>query len=146
MPWDEWDELKASAAERDSAGMQLNGIPEEGRHDRANGGGDGRLKHSAKPWNQAAGTASSLGVSTQNSKGNLSKGHAGMAAGLEGLASLGELKSVLTSWENRLQAVRDECEALEPKLRQVPKDLTGVDSATGSKSDAVQTPKEGAAK
>lgn len=149
MPWDEWDQLKAAAADKDSAQMQLNGIPEEDRRllpqDDGQSGGKG-LKHSSKPWNRAAATAHDLGIGTGTAKGSLTKGHAGMAGGLEGLASLAELKSVLTSWENRLKAVRDECEALEPKLRQVPKDLNGVDVATGSKADGVHTPKGGDAK
>lgn len=145
MAWEEWDQIKASAAERHSAQMQLNQRPADqgGGGTRAEGGG---LKHSSKPWNRAATTAHDLGISTNASKSALTKGHAGIAGGLEGLASLGELKSVLTSWENRLKAVRDECEALEPKLRQVPKDLTGVDTATGAKADAVQTPKGSEAK
>ncbi|QGV78174.1 amino acid ABC transporter permease [Streptomyces ficellus] len=145
MAWDEWDQLKASAAERHSAQMQLNQLPA----DRGGSGGSGTpaggqdLQHSAKPWNSAATTAHELGVSTGTSKTSLGKGHAGMAGGLEGLASLAELKTVLTSWENRLKSVADECDALEPKLRQVPKDLGGVDTATGAKADSVKTPKVG---
>lgn len=139
MAWDEWDRLKASAAERHSAQMQLNQIPA----DQGGGGGtpaDGTgLKHSAAPWNRAASTAHELGVSTGTSKSTLTTGHAGMAGGLEGLASLAELKSVLTSWEQRLKAVGDECNALEPALRKVPKDLGGVDTATGAKADGVKT-------
>lgn len=145
MAWDEWDQLKASAAERHSAQMQLNQRPAD-----QGGGGtaaDGKgLKHSATPWNRAATTAHDLGVSTGTSETTLTEGHAGMAGGLEGLASLAELKSVLTSWEKRLTAVRDECEALEPALRQVPKDLGGVDTATGAKADSVKTPKGGESK
>ncbi|WP_344366614.1 amino acid ABC transporter permease [Streptomyces gobitricini] len=142
MAWDEWDQLKASAAERNSAQMQLNQLPADqgGSGTAADGTG---LKHSSAPWNRAAATAHELGVSTDTSKSTLTTGHAGMAGGLAGLASLAELKSVLTSWEKRLKAVGDECNALEPALRQVPKDLGGVDTATGAKADGVKTPKGG---
>ncbi|WP_175409972.1 amino acid ABC transporter permease [Streptomyces sp. TRM64462] len=144
MPWDEWEQLKSQAAERQATQMQLNQRPAEGGGGGTSGGADGQgLKHSAKPWNRAAATAHDLGVNTSTSKSNLTKGHAGMSGGLTGLASLTELKSVLTSWENRLKAVADECDALEPKLRQVPKDLKGTDIATGAKADGVHTPKAG---
>ncbi|WP_156726823.1 amino acid ABC transporter permease [Streptomyces apocyni] len=147
MAWDEWEQLKAQAAERQATQMQLNQRPADpgGGGTPATTDGEG-LKHSAKPWNRAATTAHGLTISTNTSRRGLTNGHAGVSGGLEGLASLGELKSVLTSWENRLKEVGDECDALEPKLRQVPKDLKGVDTATGAKADAVQTPKAGEGK
>ncbi|WP_432068820.1 hypothetical protein [Streptomyces sp. C10-9-1] len=57
------------------------------------------------------------------------------------LTVLAELRTVLDSWEKRLDFVRDECRSLEPKLRQVATDLGGGDIATGAKSDAVHTPR-----
>ncbi|MGM9386971.1 hypothetical protein [Streptomyces antibioticus] len=42
-----------------------------------------------------------------------------------------------TSWEKRLEAVRDECESLEPKLRAVAKDMGEYDSAVAAKTRAV---------
>ncbi|MFC8918975.1 amino acid ABC transporter permease [Streptomyces sp. NPDC057116] len=145
MAWDEWEQLKASAAEKESARMQLNQIPADQGGTGTPAGGTG-LKHSAAPWNRAATTAKELGVSTGASKTSLTNGHAGMAGGMEGLASLAELKSVLTSWEKRLKAVGDECDALDPALRGVPKTLGGVDTATGAKADSVKTPNGGEAK
>ncbi|MGW7360805.1 amino acid ABC transporter permease [Streptomyces sp. NPDC054802] len=141
MAWDEWEQLKASAAGRHSTQMQLNKAApmDEGGDAPADGG----LQHSAKPWNRAASTAGLLTTGTNNAKTNLTKGHAGMAGGLTGLASLGSLKSVLSSWETRLGAVRDECESLEPKLRQVPKDLGGTDGDVGTKASAVVVPQGG---
>ncbi|GGT35248.1 hypothetical protein GCM10014713_31140 [Streptomyces purpureus] len=42
--------------------------------------------------------------------------------GNEGLASVGVLKSVLTSWEERIGAVKDECGSPAPNLRLVARD------------------------
>ncbi|MEU1075146.1 MULTISPECIES: amino acid ABC transporter permease [unclassified Streptomyces] len=80
-------------------------------------GGSGELKHSAKPWSDAAGTAHALQTDTATAKAKLTAAHAGAEAGTAGLASMAALTSVLTSWEKRLTAVHTECGALEPVLR-----------------------------
>ncbi|MFD9565059.1 amino acid ABC transporter permease [Streptomyces sp. NPDC059994] len=77
----------------------------------------GELKHSAKPWSDAAGTAHALETDTATAKAKLTSAHAGAEAGTAGLASMAALTSVLTSWEKRLTAVHTECGALEPALR-----------------------------
>lgn len=144
MAWDEWEQLKASAAERHSTEMRLNQLEHQGGGSSSGDApAESRLQHSAKPWNDAASTAALLTTGSNNAKTNLTKGHAGMAGGLTGLASLGSLTSVLSSWETRLSAVRDECESLEPKLRQVSKELGGTDSGVGSKASAVPVPRGG---
>ncbi|MBD0742003.1 hypothetical protein BG418_10965 [Streptomyces sp. CBMA152] len=81
------------------------------------GSGSGELKHSAKPWSDAAGTAHSLQTDTAKVKGTLATAHTGAEAGTAGLASMAALKSVLTSWETRLTAVHTECGSVEPILR-----------------------------
>lgn len=70
----------------------------------------------------------------------LRSAHEGVGGGLEGLASLGSLKTVLNSWEERLKAVREECSSLEPKLRQVAVDFREVDAEVGDKAKAVKVP------
>ena len=149
MAWEEWEQLKASAAERQSTGVQLNQLPANSGGSapsgRGNGGGD-RLKHSAQPWNRAAKTADDLRISTNTTRTTLTTAHAGVAGGLTGLASLAELKGVLTSWEERLGAVRDECESLEPRLRTVGKELVGVDAGVAAKADAVRVSQGGDAR
>jgi hypothetical protein len=149
MAWEEWEQLKAAAAERRSTGMQPNqlsanpgGSPPSGR---GNDGGD-RLKHSAQPWNRAAKTADDLRISTRTTRTTLTTAHAGAAGEPTGLASLAELKGVLTSWEERLGAVHDECESLEPALRAVGKELVGVDAGIAAKADAVRVARGGDAR
>ncbi|MDG9716971.1 amino acid ABC transporter permease [Streptomyces sp. DH24] len=146
MAWEEWEQLKASAAERQPTRMQLNQMPADpggsAPSGRENGGG-GRLKHSAQPWNRAAKTADDLRSSTNTTRTALTTAHEGMVRGLTGLESLAELKGVLTSWEKRLDAVRDECESLEPTLRAVGKELAGVDTGTAARVNAVRVNREG---
>ncbi|WP_190094928.1 hypothetical protein, partial [Streptomyces melanogenes] len=84
----------------------------------AGGGGSGELKHSAKPWSDAAGAAHSLQTDTATAKAKLTSAHTGAEAGTAGLSSMAALTSVLASWEKRLTAVQTECGALEPVLRE----------------------------
>ncbi|MGW2417911.1 amino acid ABC transporter permease [Streptomyces sp. NPDC001709] len=140
MAWEEWEQLKSAAAERHGTRMQLNQVPADvgGSGSGAGGGsGTGRLRHTHGPWTRAASVADDLHTSTVKSKADLGLAHDDMAASLGGLASLGTLRAVLTSWENRLGTVRDECSTLGPKLRQVALDMGEADHAVGTKVGAV---------
>ncbi|MGW2176589.1 hypothetical protein ACWCXX_00575 [Streptomyces sp. NPDC001732] len=105
------------------------------------GGGDaGTLRHRGGPWTKAAGTADDLQTRTITAKVDLRRAHEDTAGGLAGLASLGALKSVLASWDERLGRVREECGSLEPKLRQVAVDFAEVDAEVGDSAKAVTVP------
>ncbi|MFJ5682706.1 hypothetical protein [Streptomyces sp. NPDC093099] len=100
------------------------------------------LEHSDGPWTTAAGVAEALRTSTTTAKSRLTSTHTGVTAATEGLASSGVLKSVLTSWEDRLSSVRDECGSLAPKLRQVGKDLGERDTKVKSSLQGINTPSD----
>ncbi|MEU0405037.1 hypothetical protein ABZ318_33470 [Streptomyces sp. NPDC006197] len=87
------------------------------------GGASGRLKHSGGPWTSASGIAGELRTSTETSRSALGPGHEGVEAGAVGLTSVAALKGVLTSWEERLSAVRDECDQLKGSLLSVAKEM-----------------------
>ncbi|MEU9618538.1 amino acid ABC transporter permease [Streptomyces sp. NPDC088251] len=142
MAWDEWEQLKAQAVERHTTHMQINSLRGEGgdAEPSGGGGGTGTLKHKGGPWTQAAGTADDLQTGTITAKTDLRRAHDGTVGGLAGLSSLGALKSVLTSWDERLGRVREECSSLEPKLRQVAVDLAEVDAGVGDGVKAVTVP------
>ncbi|MDT9680523.1 hypothetical protein RND61_00245 [Streptomyces sp. TRM76323] len=91
--------------------------------------GQGRLKHTDGPWGRASGTAAELSTSTEKSRSALGPGHDGISTGAAGLASVASLKSVLKSWEDRLAAVRDECDHLEGALRKVAVEMGETDVA-----------------
>ena len=96
------------------------------------GDGSGELKHSAKPWSDAAGAAHALQTDTATAKAKLTSAHAGAQAGTAGLASMAALTSVLASWEKRLAAVHAECGALEPVLRETARAQGEVDAGVSS--------------
>jgi hypothetical protein len=130
--------------------MQLNQVPADlggsgptGGSKTGVSGGLGILRHSHGPWSRAAGAADDLRISTDATRKNLQSSHTGVLSGAAGLASLAALKTVLTSWETRLDAVRDECESLEPKLRAVAKDMGESDSEVAAKARAVRVAEGG---
>ncbi|MFF8711405.1 amino acid ABC transporter permease [Streptomyces sp. NPDC015184] len=141
MAWDEWERLKAQAAGQHPTRLRIDGLSEEnGPADPPGGGGAGTLRHRSGPWTRAAGTAGDLRTGTITARTDLRRSHEGTADGLTGLVSLGALKSVLTSWDERLGRVRDECGSLEPKLRQVAVILGEVDAEVGNSAESVTVP------
>ncbi|MFD4371632.1 hypothetical protein [Streptomyces sp. NPDC058486] len=108
MGWDEWDQLKSSAAERDSAKMQLNGLPEEDRPNAgsASGGflkvdqqdlaaiGNEAFKLYNRLWKEARVT------STDSAASDLSG---------QGFAFGGALSHVSLRWDKQLGSVMDAC-------------------------------------
>lgn len=106
------------------------------------GGGNGTLRHSGGPWTGAAGTAGDLRTSTETSRTALGRGHEGVAAGAAGLTSVAALTGVLTSWEERLRAVRDECEQLKEALLTVAKEMGETETAIERSFQGVGGPAE----
>ncbi|MFI0931306.1 amino acid ABC transporter permease [Streptomyces sp. NPDC021019] len=152
MAWDEWEQLKGEVAARHSPRTRLNQAP-EAVGGRSGGASDtDRLQHSAKPWSDAAGVADDLQTSTKQVKAKLTGAHEGiankhvlehygLATGTNGFDSFDALQGVLTSWEERLEAIRGECASLGPKLRQAANELSGTDSKVKSTVDSVKLPK-----
>ncbi|MFJ3979489.1 hypothetical protein [Streptomyces sp. NPDC090021] len=136
-----WQELFGPAD--DGPAMRLaSAAPDPGTG--GGGGGTGNLQHTKGPWTSASGTAGDLRTNTETSRAALGPGHEGVEAGAAGLSSVTALKSVLTSWEERLQSVRDECEQLKRTLLKVAKEMGETDAAVdasfkgvdgGSKAD-----------
>ncbi|MFF0450230.1 hypothetical protein ACFYT4_28225 [Streptomyces sp. NPDC004609] len=94
-------------------------------------GGAGTLKHSGGPWASASDTAGELRTNTEKSRRALRSGHEGVAQGAAGLTSVAALMAVLTSWEDRLVAVRDECAYLDGALLRVARELRQTDAGVG---------------
>ncbi|MFF8829953.1 hypothetical protein [Streptomyces sp. NPDC015131] len=91
----------------------------------------GGLRHSGGPWTSASGTAGELRTRTETSRGSLRPAHGGLGPDAGALASVAALKTVLTSWEERLTAVRDECGHLAGALSRVARDLGETDIEVG---------------
>ncbi|MFH8614997.1 hypothetical protein ACH4E8_07950 [Streptomyces sp. NPDC017979] len=97
-----------------------------------NVGGLGRLLHGSGPWRNAAKTAGELRTRAASSHRALETGHQGVARGGAGLTSVPALQAVLTSWQERLASLRDECAYLDGALLKVAQDLPGVDGDVGA--------------
>ncbi|WP_370415012.1 hypothetical protein [Streptomyces fradiae] len=93
----------------------------------AGGTGPGNLQHTGGPWTSAAGTAGDLHISTETSRAALGPGHEGVTAAGAGLTAVAALARVRKSWEDRLAAVRDECDGLEGALHKVAKEMGETD-------------------
>ncbi|MFD9632618.1 amino acid ABC transporter permease [Streptomyces violascens] len=143
MAWEEWEQLKSAAAERHSAQMQLNGTQVSGQ---VGGGEVGGLKHTDKPWTHAADVANDLTTGAATDMRDLTRAHEGLAGATVGLTCVATLSSVLTSWDARLSALREECGTLQPALRQVAVDLGEADAKVKQEADAIRVPgtKQGA--
>ncbi|WP_275674953.1 hypothetical protein [Streptomyces sp. MUM 178J] len=96
------------------------------------------LRHSGGPWTSASGTAGALRTSTETSRKALRPGHEGIASGTVGLTAVAALNSVLESWEDRLVAVRNECDYLEGALLKVAKEMGETETAVKQSFEAVK--------
>lgn len=105
-------------------GMSLASAPGAGG---TSSGGAGGLKHSDGPWASASGTAESLKISTEKSRGRLGPAHEGVSAGAAGFSAVGALTEVMESWEKRLTSVRGECAYLKGALGAVAKEMGETD-------------------
>ncbi|MEO3977386.1 hypothetical protein [Streptomyces sp. CAU 1734] len=110
MTWDEWESLKASAAERSSARMRLNGLPAEGGGGSA-GSGQGDLRVSQKDLAGIGDQAFKLHNRLQKEARVAvpsSDRAAGDLAG-QGFAVGGALRHVSKRWERQLKSLMDAC-------------------------------------
>ncbi|PRH76190.1 hypothetical protein C6N75_26970 [Streptomyces solincola] len=99
-------------------------------HEQSGGRHGPVLQHGRDPWAGASATAAELRVSAAEGRTGLGAGHDGLTARAAGLAAAAALAGVLTSWEDRLAAIRDECDHLSGTLRQATAHLGEVDTAT----------------
>ncbi|WP_128984249.1 hypothetical protein [Streptomyces roseicoloratus] len=121
MPWDEWEQLKAETAARQSPSMRLNQVaPAPG------GGYSEDLKTDKRAWVKAGEGVSGLkeGVTTALTK--LETGQAGLGDG-QGMQSAAAQKDLYDSWKKYLGDVSGRCEALGGLLRKSGSDLAKTD-------------------
>ncbi|MFD9746102.1 hypothetical protein ACFWX5_21550 [[Kitasatospora] papulosa] len=111
MAWDEWEQLKANAADQRSTGMQLNQLDPGGGGSAALPGQTGNLKvgHSdlVKIGSQAHGLYDDLWNKARVAVPSSDKA-AGDLSG-QGFALGGGLKHVSTRWDEQLKSLMDAC-------------------------------------
>lgn len=141
MAWDEWEQLKRAAAERHGTQMQLNQFPADITGDTggaASTGANVDLKASKGPWTRASGVAKELHLSAQSGLTELTDAHAGVGGGTDGFACTAALEEVRSSWDDRLTAVRDECDRLEGALARTGRDFGELDPSVAAKVGGVR--------
>ncbi|MEN2421903.1 hypothetical protein AABB02_27840 [Streptomyces rimosus] len=92
------------------------------------GGGSADLKFSQAPWMSASRVASQLQASTGAAVTKLNAAHEGVTWGLEGFLTPAVLDEVRTTWVERLEAAKTECQRLEGALIATGKSLGEADS------------------
>lgn len=132
MAWDEWEEIKAQAAGRQSAAMQLNHVPVE--PDSGPSAVTGGLKSSQKAWNTAGEGVGSLRGTIGTALTKLTDGQAGIGA-TTGCLTAAAQKDVYDSWKKYAENVSKRCGSLQGILQQVGRDVLTTDDAVKGEMD-----------
>jgi hypothetical protein len=128
MAWEEWDQLKAQAAQQPAARMQLNQV-DGGGHPTGTPTEYGDLKvsqgdlakigsHAFDLYNDLWNMGRKAIPSSETAAGNLSK---------DGFALGGGLQHVATRWDEQLASLRDACAHISNHLRITKKLHSGDD-------------------
>ncbi|MCC9739110.1 hypothetical protein [Streptomyces sp. MNU89] len=107
MAWDEWEQLKASAAQRQSAQMQLNRLPDEDRPNTGTAPGD--LKAGQTDLAQIGDEAFQLYKRLWDEARPQDADPAGPDLDRQGFALGAALKHVSTRWDKQLGSLMDAC-------------------------------------
>lgn len=133
MAWNEWEQLKTAAVERQSAQMQINHVaPDQG------GGGTEVLSTDKPTWTK---TGSEVGELRENISKALSKLEAGQAG-------LGKVSDCLTvaaqgevyeSWQRYAKDVSNRCGSLAAVMEKAGNDLLKTDEAIKAEIASLKT-------
>ncbi|WP_327190719.1 hypothetical protein [Streptomyces xinghaiensis] len=107
MAWDEWEQLKASAAERQSTQMQLNQLPEEDRPNTGTAPGD--LQVHQKDLAEIGDEAFKLYQDLLKKARPQDTSSAGSDLDQQGFALGAALRHVSTRWDKQLGSLLDAC-------------------------------------
>ncbi|MBQ0828646.1 hypothetical protein [Streptomyces tagetis] len=131
MAWEEWEQLKAAAAERQSAHTQLNQLPADqgGTSPSATyGPPSGRLRSDKTAWSKAGEGLGELRTGMGKALKKLEDAQTGLdkkGAFLTATAQLG----VFDSWERRAKDIGEWCDGLAGVLEKTGNDQLRTDEA-----------------
>ncbi|MFI9238250.1 hypothetical protein [Streptomyces sp. NPDC053079] len=100
------------------------------------GGGGDVHKASVRPWTAAAGVAGELHQGMDTAVRDLGHAHDGIKSDTAGFASAAALSGILSGWEARLSAVRDECKKLDGALKKAGVDFGENEAAVKASFDS----------
>ncbi|QTE00493.1 hypothetical protein [Streptomyces cyanogenus] len=133
MSWDEWEQLKADAAARGSARMQLNHVPMD-----PGGSGTGDLKSDKKVWTKAGEDTKGLQDDVDKALGKLGDGQSGLGE-LSGVQSAAAQKELYASWKKYVEDVKGRCGELGGLMERSGRDLTMSDAEVKAELDKIQS-------
>ncbi|MGW0537500.1 hypothetical protein [Streptomyces sp. NPDC003032] len=136
MAWDEWEQLKANAADRHPTQLQLNQAPtDRGSADPSPSGADGwdsggstGLKSSRAAWSKAGEGVGSLRENISKALAKLEDGQKGLGQGPQCLSAAAQ-QSVHDSWERYVKDVSRRCGSLQKLLEQMGRHQQKTDEA-----------------
>ncbi|MFE4536342.1 hypothetical protein ACFRKB_14850 [Streptomyces scopuliridis] len=137
MAWDEWERLKADAAERGSTQMQLNQTPADQGGGTPAAGASGDLKSDKKAWVTAGEGVRGLKDGIGKALTTLDDGQAGLGD-TSGCQSAAAQKELYDSWKKYVGDVRGRCDELGGLLERSGHDLSKPDQALKEELDGLK--------
>ncbi|MFI9254132.1 hypothetical protein [Streptomyces sp. NPDC053069] len=129
MAWEEWEQLKAAAAERHSTRMRLDQLPcDQNSTSPSVGGASGRLRSDKKAWSLAGEGVGDLRDNIGKALKKLENSQTGLGKG-SGCLTAAAQKSVHDSWERRVKDIGELCDGLVGVLEKVGHDQLRTDEA-----------------
>ncbi|WP_406727373.1 hypothetical protein WJ438_25930 [Streptomyces sp. GD-15H] len=131
MAWEEWEQLKTAAVERQSAQMRLNQLPADqggsstgGVHGPPSGG----LRSDKAAWSKAGEGVGDLRENIGKALTKLADGQTGFDKGSGCLTAVAQ-QGVYDSWERRAKDISELCDGLAGVLEKTGSDLLRTDEA-----------------
>jgi hypothetical protein len=123
MAWEEWEQLKATAVDRNSARMQLNQLPADqgGGGTSSAGTPSGKLRSDKKAWSAAGEGVGELRDTAGKALTKLEDSQTGLDKG-SGCLTAAAQKGVYDSWERRFKDISDLCDGLAGVLEKAGND------------------------
>lgn len=132
MAWDEWEQLKASAAERHTTQTQINQLPAD-----RGGGGAADLISNRSAWTKAGTDIGSLREDISKATAKLKDGQAGLGSDSGCLVAAAQ-KDVHASWETYVKNVSERCGKLSGLLGKAGKDQSETDKSVEAQVTALE--------
>jgi hypothetical protein len=128
MAWDEWEQLKAAAVERNSTQMQLNQLPADQGGTSSGGGGAGKLRSDKAAWTKAGEGVGSLREDLGQAWVKVELGQTGLGKG-SGCLTAAAQQEVYDSWRRYVKDVSEVCDGLAGVLEKTGNDQLRTDEA-----------------
>ncbi len=144
MAWDEWEQLKAAAGERQSAHTELNqllapgGATADSSGPAVNGKSPAELKSNKAVWTKAGHDTSLLRGDVTKTLGQLGDGQHGLGS-TTGCLTAGAQHEVYDSWHRYMTSVSERCGRMGDLLQQVGRDHLKTDDAVRAVIDRMKT-------